>query len=53
MPGLYFILAVGMHIPTDFRDYCFVNGNGNPIIVTNVAEPFEEWIKERLSSRRG
>jgi len=38
MPGLAFMTVVSKNIPANFRDRCFVQGRGNPIIVTEVVE---------------
>ncbi|MDB5976953.1 MAG: hypothetical protein JWR07_3713 [Nevskia sp.] len=50
MPGLAFVLLVGKQIPARPRDYCFVRGQGNPIIVTSNLERL--LIDEAVAMRR-
>ncbi|HUJ30839.1 MAG TPA: hypothetical protein VLY23_06125 [Candidatus Acidoferrum sp.] len=38
MPGLGFSLTVSKNVPTNYRNLCFVHGNGNPIIATTILE---------------
>lgn len=50
MPGFYFTLNTGKNIPANFTEKCFVSGNGNPLIVTNVVEPL--LLNEAIKIRR-
>ena len=38
MPGFAFSLVVGKNVPPLYREWCFVYGVGNPIIVTPIIE---------------
>jgi hypothetical protein len=52
MPGLGFSIAVGRNIPQNIRDYCLVNGPGNPIIVTNMIEDSLKQDAAKLFAQR-
>jgi hypothetical protein len=51
MPGLAVSLLVGKSVPVNYRDICFVNGVGNPVIVTPLLENLLEEYAVRLLAR--
>lgn len=48
VPGMMFVLYVGKAISAMLRQYCFVNGEANPLVVTTVHEPFLENLVRHL-----
>ena len=56
MPGIGFSMVVSKNIPQNCSEKCFVQGHGNPIVVTTLIEEFlmADAVKmgqERLAAR--